>query len=94
MNIDVLRKANLLNTKIQQINKLLAQIENKDMETNKEELFPITISAGMACSIDFGLQANLDDSHINRLETNVYNSIKNILTNYQIQLQKLFDELE
>ena len=94
MDIDVLRRANLLNTKIQQINRLLEQVENKNVETNKEELFPITISAGMACSIDFGLQVNLDDSHINRLETNVYNSIKNILTNYQIQLQKLFDDLK
>ena len=85
--------ANRLHTRINQLERLLNQINNTDMVTGNEELFPITISAGMACSIDFDVSHPHDDAYLATLEKGVYNNIKSCLTNYQRQLQTIFNEL-
>ena len=89
MELDTLAKANAINNRIREVDSL---IEQSNANPDNTSITPLVLQMGLANSINFAIikEDSIDSATtIDKLNTEMYNSIVNLLVSYRDELSKV-----
>lgn len=89
MELDTLAKANAINNRIREVDSL---IEQSNANPDNTSITPLVLQMVLANSINFAIikEDSIDsDTTVDKLNTEMYNNIVNLLVSYRDELSKV-----
>ena len=87
----ILQRCNKLKSRINEIDKLLKEINNVNTMTGEETTLPICIQAGIQNPVEFYMGEEFSDPSLYDLDKAMYEQITSLLTAYRDHIHKVFE---
>ena len=89
----ILQRCNRLKSRVNEIDKLLKEIETVNTMTSEEMTLPICIQAGIQNPVEFYIGEEFSDPSLYDLDKAMYEQITTLLKAYRDHVQKVFEDI-
>ena len=93
MTDEILTRCNKLKSRVNEIDKLLKEIETTNTATGDKMTLPICIQAGIQNPVEFYVGEEFSDPSLYDVDKAMYEQITSLLKAYRDHVQKIFEDI-